>query len=186
MRPRFSGWRFCGGGRFFTLDGKLPIFSDLAKMIRPEQVTMPRRIRTDPEYVQTLEQRANNAMRKFRAAMSAQKEQSRADDARRKIIGGALCENHALANRGSDFAKVYSGLLKDYVRPEDRWLFGDVFRALLPSAEAEKLLAEGETARLTAERARRDAKANGANPGQTLTDADPPHPASPAADMARR
>ena len=155
-------------------------------MIRPEQVTMPRRIRIDPEHLQTLEQRANNAMRKLRAAMSQQKEQARADDARRKIIQGALCETHALANRGSNFTAEYIRLLKEYVRPEDRWLFAEVFRALLPPAEAEKLLAEGETARLEAERARRDAKAAGANPGQAFTDADPPRPASPAADMARR
>lgn len=147
---------------------------------------MPRRIRTDPEYVQTLEQRANNAMRKFRAAMSAQKDQARADDARRKIIEGALCETHALANRGSEFAKVYSGLLRDYVRPEDRWLFDDVFRALLPPAEAKKLLTEGEAARRAAERARHDAKAAKANSGSALPDAEPPHPANPTANMARR
>ncbi|MBV8096439.1 MAG: hypothetical protein JOZ58_01295 [Acetobacteraceae bacterium] len=147
---------------------------------------MPRRIRIDPDHLQTLEQRANNAMRKFRAAMSAQKDQARADDARRKIIQGALCETHALANRGSDFAAVYIGLLKDYVRPEDRWLFGDVFRALLPSAEAEKLLAEGDAARLAAERARHDAKAAKANSEPALPNAEPSQPASPAADMARR
>ena len=139
---------------------------------------MPRRIRIDPEYLQKLEQRANKATRDLRRAMSEQERQTRADDARRKIISGALSENHALTNRGSEFAKVYAGLLKEYVRPEDRWLFGDVFRALLPPAEAEKLLAEGETARLEAERARRDAKATGANPGQALTDTEPPRPAS--------
>ena len=142
---------------------------------------MPRRIRIDPDTLQTLEQRANKAMRKFRAAMSQQKEQARSDDARRKIISGALAENHALTNRGSEFAKVYGGLLKEYVRPEDRWLFGDVFRALLPNAEAEKLLAEGEAARLAAERARRDAKAARANSGPAVPDADPPRPASSTA-----
>ena len=139
---------------------------------------MPRRIRIDPDTLQTLEQRANKAMRKFRAAMSQQKKQARSDDARRKIISGALAENHALTNRGSEFAKVYSGLLKEYVRPEDRWLFGDVFRALLSPTEAEKLLTEGEAARLAAERTRQDAKAARANPGPALPD--PPRPASPA------
>ena len=139
---------------------------------------MPRRIRIDPDTLQTLEQRANKAMRKFRAAMSQQKKQARSDDARRKIISGALCENHALTNRGSDFAKVYAGLLKEYVRPEDRWLFGDVFRVLLSSAEAEKLLTEGDAARLAAEHARQDAKAARANSGPALPDAEPPRPAS--------
>src|ERR1700761_5842659 len=115
---------------------------------------MPRRIRIDPDTLQTLEQRANKAMRKFRAAMSQQKEQARADDARRKIIEGALCETHALTNRGSEFSTVYIRLLKEYVRREDRWLFAEVFRALLPSAEAESLLADGEIARREAERAR--------------------------------
>ncbi|MBV8397894.1 MAG: hypothetical protein JOZ17_04030 [Acetobacteraceae bacterium] len=139
---------------------------------------MPRRIRIDPDTLQTLEQRANKAMRKFRAAMSQQKEQARSDDARRKIISGALSENHALTNRGSEFTKVYAGLLKEYVRPEDRCLFANVFRALLPSAEAEKLLTEGEAARLAAERARQDAKAARANPGAAVHDAEPLHAAS--------
>ncbi|MBV8401850.1 MAG: hypothetical protein JOZ17_24480 [Acetobacteraceae bacterium] len=139
---------------------------------------MPRRIRIDPEHLQKLEQRANKAMRDFRRAMSEQEKQTRADDARRKIISGALCENHALTNRGSEFATVYSRLLKEYVRPEDRWLFGDVFHALLSSAEAEKLLAEGDAARLAAEHARRDAKAVRANSGPAVPSAEPPRPAS--------
>jgi hypothetical protein len=121
---------------------------------------MPRRIRIDPETLHTLEQRANKAMRKFRRAISDQKEQARADDARRKIIEGALCETHALANRGSEFSAVYIRLLKEYVRAEDRWLFAEVLRTLLPPAEAGTLLADGEAARLAAERARRDAKAD--------------------------
>jgi hypothetical protein len=123
---------------------------------------MPRRSRIDPDTLQTLEQRANKAIRALRQARATEKQQARADDAHRKIIGGALALEHASKNPASDFAKVYSGLLRDYVRPEDRWLFADTFRALLPSAEAEKLLAEGETARAEAakERAARKKAAN--------------------------
>ena len=74
---------------------------------------MPRRSRIDPERLHTLEQRANKAARALRQARDAEKQQARADDAHRKIIGGALALEHASKNPASEFAKVYSGLLRD-------------------------------------------------------------------------
>ena len=121
---------------------------------------MPRQ--PNPERIEKLQQQVERALRKLRKARADDAKQSRADDSRRKIVGGALCETHALANRGSEFAGVYVGLLKQYVRPEDRWLFADTFRALLPSVEAEKLLAEGEIARAAADKAKAEKRAKGA------------------------
>jgi hypothetical protein len=113
----------------------------------------------NPDYITKLEQRAERINRQLRKARAAESDKARNDDARRKIIEGALCETHALANRRSDFAGVYVGLLKQYVRLEDRWLFADIFRALLPAAEAEKLLADGEIARAAADKAKAEKRA---------------------------
>jgi hypothetical protein len=113
----------------------------------------------NPDYITKLEQRAERINRQLRKARADNAKQARAEDTRRKIIEGALCETHALANRRSDFAGVYVGLLKQYVRLEDRWLFADIFRALLPAAEAEKLLADGEIARAAADKAKAEKRA---------------------------
>lgn len=105
---------------------------------------MPRAPKVDPERLKTLEQRLAKVQRDIRFARSLEKKQARADDARRKIIGGALSEEHALANPGSEFATVYIRLLKEYVRPDDRPLFADTFRALLPPAEVAALIGNPE------------------------------------------
>jgi len=118
---------------------------------------MPRQ--SNPNRIRKLEQQAERIARQLRAARATEAKQTRANDSRRKIIGGALCETHALANRSSEFAKVYVGLLKQHVRPEDRWLFADTFRALLPLSEAATLLAEGETARAAADKAKAEKRA---------------------------
>jgi hypothetical protein len=108
----------------------------------------------NPERIRKLEQQAERIARQLRQARAVEAKQSRADDSRRKIIGGALCETHALKNPQSDFAKTHVGLLKQYVRPEDRWLFADTFCALLPPGEAATLLSQGEIAREAAAKAK--------------------------------
>ena len=113
---------------------------------------MPRRY--DPDLIKKLEQRAAKADRDLRRARAFVVEQERAKDTRRKIIPGALTTEHALRNPASEFARIYVGLLKHSARPEDRWLFADIFRALLPSDEAESLLAEGEAAQAAAAKAK--------------------------------
>jgi hypothetical protein len=113
----------------------------------------------NPDYITKLEQRAERINRQLRKARAAESDKARAEDTRRKIIEGALCETHALANRRSEFAGIYVGLLKQYVRLEDRWLFADIFHALLPAAEAEKLLADGEIARAAADKAKAEKRA---------------------------
>ena len=61
--------------------------------------------------------------RKMRAVRSRQSKQARADDARRKIIAGALALEHAAKNPASEFGKIMVRLLDEYARPEDRRLF---------------------------------------------------------------
>ena len=58
------------------------------------------------------------------AILSRQKEQTRKDDTRRKVIAGALAIEHWEKNPQSDFGKVFTRLLSEYVtRPSDRALF---------------------------------------------------------------
>ena len=54
-----------------------------------------------------------------------------AEDARRKIITGALALEHLEKNPDSEFGKVMFRLLDEYTRPDDRPLF-----AFLPVREA--------------------------------------------------
>ena len=130
---------------------------------------MPRRL--DPDTIKKLEQRKAKADRDLRHALATLSKREHAIDTRRKIISGALCETHALANQRSEFAAVYVRLLKEYARPEDRWLFGDTFRAMLPSAEADSLLAEGEVARAAADKARAEKRAGKRKGGDPLAEA---------------
>lgn len=84
---------------------------------------MPRQRKVDPEHLQTLEQRLARAQRELRLALAAQRDQLRRDDARRKIIAGALALEHFEKNAGSEFGKVMFRLLDEYTRQEDRKLF---------------------------------------------------------------
>jgi hypothetical protein len=61
--------------------------------------------------------------RQMRAVRSRQSKQDRADDARRKIIAGALALEHSGKNPSSEFGRVMLRLLDEYTRPEDRRLF---------------------------------------------------------------
>jgi hypothetical protein len=112
---------------------------------------MPRPV--NPDTKTKLLQRLERTQRKIRAFNAAEKDKARADDAHYKIIAGALALEHAEKNPGSEFAAVYVRLLKEYVRLTDRWLFEGIFRALLPSHEAEALIAEGKAAQIAAKEA---------------------------------
>ncbi|MGE0280195.1 MAG: mobilization protein [Rhizobiaceae bacterium] len=84
---------------------------------------MPRQRKVDPEQLKTLEQRVAKAQRDLRYARSLEKKQARADDARRKIIAGALALEHLEKNPGSEFGKTMLRLLDEYTRPHERQLF---------------------------------------------------------------
>jgi hypothetical protein len=82
---------------------------------------MPRAV--SPETKTKLQQRLERVQRQLRAFNEAEKKRVRADDARRKIIAGALALEHFEKNPGTDFAKTLLRLLDEYVRPYERHLF---------------------------------------------------------------
>jgi hypothetical protein len=84
---------------------------------------MPRQRKANPERLQTLEQRLAKVQRDLRLARAAQQDQVRRDDARRKIIAGALALEHFEKNRDSEFGKIMFRLLDEYARSDDRHLF---------------------------------------------------------------
>jgi hypothetical protein len=92
---------------------------------------MPRPSKPNAERLSTLQQRLAKVQRDIRLARAQEKNQARRDDARRKIIAGALALEHFEKYPGSEFGKILFGLLDEYARPEDRVLF-----AFLPVREA--------------------------------------------------
>jgi hypothetical protein len=84
---------------------------------------MPRKLKVDPERLKTLEQRLAKAQADLRYAQSLEKKQARADDARRKIIAGALALEHFAKNPDTEFGKIMFRLLDEYARPDERFLF---------------------------------------------------------------
>jgi len=84
---------------------------------------MSRAPKVDPDKIKTLEQRLAKVQRDLRKAKSAQEDEARRLDARRKIIAGALALEHLDKNPHSEFGKVLFRLLDEYARPDDRQLF---------------------------------------------------------------
>ena len=74
--------------------------------------------------------------RQLRGLQSRKKSQARSDDTRAKIIAGALALEHFARNPGSDFGTIMFRLLDEYVRPEDRRLFGFLPRRDTPEPQA--------------------------------------------------
>ena len=98
---------------------------------------MPRPRRVEPEHLQTLEQRLAKVQRDLRLARATQKDQARRDDARRKIIAGALALEHFAKNPDSDFGKTMFRLLDEYTRPDERYLFHFLpIRDIPPASQA--------------------------------------------------
>lgn len=84
---------------------------------------MPRTPRVDADKLSQLQQRLAKAQRDLRYARSLEKKQARAEDARRKIIAGALALEHMEKNPGSEFGTTLLRLLDEYTRPHERPLF---------------------------------------------------------------
>ena len=85
---------------------------------------------TDDEKLAALEKRKADIRaqqlrinRQLRRVQSRKKDQARSEDARRKIIAGALALEHFAKNPGSEFGQIMFRLIDQYTRPEDRWLF---------------------------------------------------------------
>jgi hypothetical protein len=91
---------------------------------------MPRQQQTNSERLSTLQQRLAKVQRDIRLEKTREKDQARKDDARRKIIAGALALEHFEKNPGSEFGKIMFRLIDEYARADDRHLF-----AFLPVRE---------------------------------------------------
>lgn len=63
---------------------------------------------------------------KLKALDAREKNQTRKDDTRRKVIAGALVLEHMEKNPKSEFGKKLYALLDEYVRPNERRLFEHV------------------------------------------------------------
>jgi len=94
---------------------------------------------TDDEKLAALEKRKADIRaqqlrinRQLRRVQSRKKDQARSEDARRKIIAGALALEHFAKNPGTEFGQIMFRLIDQYTRPEDRWLFD-----FLPVRDAE-------------------------------------------------
>ena len=83
---------------------------------------MPRTKGTDK--LEALRKQAAQIQAQIQAGEARQREQARKDDTRRKVIAGALALEHMEKNAPSEFAKIMTRLLDEYVtRPNDRALF---------------------------------------------------------------
>jgi hypothetical protein len=89
---------------------------------------------TRPDRLGTLEQRLAKVRRQIQRHKAQEKTQTRKDDARRKIIAGALALEHFEKNPGSEFGKTMFRLIDEYARPDDRELFDFLPKRELPDA----------------------------------------------------
>ncbi len=84
---------------------------------------MPRAQKVDPNRLTQLEQRLAKAKRDLARELAKGKDQARRDDARRKIIAGALALEHSELHPDSEFGQTMRMLLREHVRADDRHLF---------------------------------------------------------------
>jgi len=82
---------------------------------------MPRLTTTDK--MTALRKRQEEINNQLKLLEAREKEQARKDDARRKIIAGALALEHFEKNPDSDFARRMFALLDEYVPTRNRGLF---------------------------------------------------------------
>ena len=83
---------------------------------------MPRSSAAAPDRMTRLQQRLEAVQRQIRLVREREKNAARRDDARAKIIAGALALEHAEKNPGTEFARTLHRLLDEYARPDDRRL----------------------------------------------------------------
>ncbi len=95
---------------------------------------------TDDERLAALIARRNRTDAAIRRLKAKNDKLARANDARRKIVAGALALEHTIKNPASEFARIMIGLLDQYARPHERFLFTDLLPGGdFPTGEAEKL-----------------------------------------------
>ena len=98
---------------------------------------MPRK--SDGERLAALVARRNRTDAEIRRLRAKNDKLARAQDARRKIVAGALALAHTIKNPGSEFARIMLRLLDEYARPHERFLFADLLPDVSPAPDGEKL-----------------------------------------------
>ena len=101
---------------------------------------MPRQ--SDADRLAALVARRNRTDAAIRRIKTKSEKTARAEDARRKIVAGALALEHTTRNPGSEFARVLVRLLDEYARPHERFLFADLLPGPSPTGEGGKLAAD--------------------------------------------
>jgi hypothetical protein len=94
---------------------------------------------SDDERLAALLARRNRTDAAIRRLKSKNEKTARAQDARRKIVAGALALEHTTRNPGSEFARIMIRLLDKYARPHERFLFDDLLPAASPAPDGAKL-----------------------------------------------
>jgi hypothetical protein len=97
---------------------------------------------SDDERLAALLARRNRTEAAIRRIKSKNEKTARAEDARRKIIAGALALEHTTRNPGSEFARTMIRLLDEYARPHERFLFADLLPGPSPTGDAGNLAAD--------------------------------------------
>jgi hypothetical protein len=91
------------------------------------------------EQLAALVARRNRTETAIRRLKTRNEKAARAQDARRKIVAGALALEHTTRNPGSEFARVLVRLLDEYARPHERFLFADLLPGGSPTGEGKNL-----------------------------------------------
>jgi hypothetical protein len=102
---------------------------------------MPRK--SDAERLADLVARRERTDSAIRRLKSKNEKTARAEDARRKIVAGALALEHTTKNPGSEFARIMLRLLDEYARPHERFLFADLLPGVSsPAPDGENLASD--------------------------------------------
>jgi hypothetical protein len=94
------------------------------------------------ERLASLIARRNRTDAEIRRLRSKNEKLARAQDARRKIVAGALALEHTTKNPGSEFARIMLRLLDEYARPHERFLFADLLPGASPAPDGENLASD--------------------------------------------
>src|SRR6516162_2426531 len=108
---------------------------------------------SDDERLAALLARRNRTDAAIRRLKSKNEKTARAQDARRKIVAGALALEHTTRNPGSEFARIMIRLLDEYARPHERFLFADLLPGVSSPAPDGENLTSGHPLQTDAESA---------------------------------
>jgi hypothetical protein len=98
--------------------------------------------KSDDERLAALVARRERTDAAIRRLKAKNEKLARAQDARRKIVAGALALEHTTKNPSSEFARIMLRLLDEYARPHERFLFADLLPGVSPAPDGENLTSD--------------------------------------------